>query len=196
MELSIIQSKIYEIRGQKVILDFDLAGMYQVNTKALKQAVRRNNNRFPEDFMFELSKNEIDHLRSQIVTSTSLSKGYAPFAFTEQGVAMLSSVLRSEKAIEINIIIMRAFIAVRSFLLSQSVISAEIKELWQHVKSLEERSEENLRAINDLNEENQQSFDEIYLALSELAKKQMEMNQVPVAPRRPIGFVKSPETES
>jgi len=72
------------------MLDFDLAGMYQVNTKALKQAVRRNNKRFPEDFMFELSNSEIDNLRSQFVTSTSLSKSYAPFAFTEQGVAMLS----------------------------------------------------------------------------------------------------------
>lgn len=195
MELSLIQSKIYEIRGQRIILDFDLARMYQVNTKALKQAVRRNNNRFPEDFMFELSKSEIDHLRSQIVTSASLSKGYAPFAFTEQGVAMLSSVLRSEKAIEININIMRAFVAVRSYLLSQSLISAEIKELWQYVKSLEERCEENLSAINDLDEENQQSFDEIYLALSELARKQTEVDQATVIPRRPIGFVLPPETD-
>ena len=138
-------------------MDFDLAEMYQVNTKALKQAVRRNIKRFPEDFMFELSKSEIDLLRSQFVTSASLSTAYAPFAFTEQGVAMLSSVLRSEKAIEININIMRAFVVVRSYLLSQSAVSAEIKGLWQHVKSLEERSEENLRAINDLNEENQQS---------------------------------------
>jgi len=194
MELSIIQSKIYEIHGQKVILDFDLAAMYQVNTKALKQAVRRNINRFPEDFMFELSMSEIVNLRSQSVTSASLSTGYAPFAFTEQGVAMLSSVLRSEKAIEINIKIMRAFVVVRSYLLSQSAVSAEIKELWQHVKSLEERSEENLRAINDLNEESQQSFDEIYLALSELARKQLETIHVPDVPRRPIGFVLPPIT--
>jgi len=119
--------------------------MYQVNTKALKQALRRNIKRFPEDFMFELSNSEIDLLRSQFVTSLSLSKVYAPFAFTEQGVAMLSSVLRSEKAIEININIMRAFVCVRSYLLSQSVVSAEIRELWQRVKILEERSEENLR---------------------------------------------------
>jgi hypothetical protein len=105
---------------------------------------------------------------------------------------MLSSVLRSEKAIEVNIKIMRAFVAVRSFLLSQSVISAEIKELWQHVKLLEEQSEAYLRAINDLNDENQQSFDEIYLALSELARKQSEVELVPDAPRRPIGFILSP----
>jgi hypothetical protein len=195
MELSIIQSKIYEIRGHKVMLDFDLAEMYQVNTKALKQAVRRNINRFPDDFMFELSKSEVDIIRSQFVTSTSLSTGYAPFAFTEQGVAMLSSVLRSERAIEININIMRAFVAVRSFLLSQSVVSAEIRELWQNVKALEERSEENLRALNEMSEENQQSFDEIYLALTELARKQIEVEQIPETPRRPIGFVKPPDAD-
>jgi hypothetical protein len=195
MELSLIQSKIYEIRGHRVLLDFDLAGMYQVNTKALKQAVRRNINRFPDDFMFELSKSEVDLIRSQFVTSNSLSTGYAPFAFTEQGVAMLSSVLRSERAIEININIMRAFVAVRSYLLSQSVVSAEIKELWQNVKALEERSEENLRALNDMSEENQQSFDEIYLALSELARKQMNVEQIHKTPRRPIGFIKPPETD-
>jgi hypothetical protein len=196
MELSIIQSKIYEIRGHKVMLDFDLAEMYQVYTKALKQAVRRNINRFPDDFMFELSKSEVDIIRSQFVTSTSLSTGYAPFAFTEQGVAMLSSVLRSERAIEININIMRAFVSVRSFLLSQPVLSAEIRELWQNVKALEERSEENLRALNEMSEENQQSFDEIYLALTELARKQIEVEQIPETPRRPIGFVKPPETEN
>jgi hypothetical protein len=195
MELSIIQSKIYEIRGHKVMLDFDLAEMYQVNTKALKQAVRRNINRFPDDFMFELSKSEVDIIRSQFVTSTSLSTGYAPFAFTEQGVAMLSSVLRSERAIEININIMRAFVAVRSFLLSQSVVSAEIRELWQNVKALEERSEENLRALNEMSEEKQQSFDEIYLALTELARKQIEVEQIPETPRRPIGFVKPPDAD-
>jgi hypothetical protein len=195
MELSIIQSKIYEIRGHKVMLDFDLAEMYQVYTKALKQAVRRNINRFPDDFMFELSKSEVDIIRSQFVTSTSLSTGYAPFAFTEQGVAMLSSVLRSERAIEININIMRAFVSVRSFLLSQSVLSAEIRELWQNVKALEERSEENLRALNEMSEENQQSFDEIYLALTELARKQIEVEQIPETPRRPIGFVKPPDAD-
>jgi hypothetical protein len=188
MELSIIQSKIYEIRGKWIMLDFDLAGMYQVNTKALKQAVRRNINRFPEDFMFELSKSEIDLLRSQSVTSASLSTGYAPFAFTEQGEAMLSSVLRSEKALEINIKIMRAFVAVRGYLLAQSAVSAEIKELWQHIRSLEERSEENLRAINDLNEENQQSFDEIYIALSELARKQLYLTMFPILPGDRLGI--------
>jgi len=106
---------------------------------------------------------------------------------------MLSGLLNSDIAVEVNISIMRAFVAIRRCLVSQSSVSAELKELWQHVKSLEEQSEENLRAINDLDEENQQSFDEIYVALSELAKKQTEVNRVPVVLRRPIGFVLTPE---
>lgn len=189
MELSLIQSKIYDIRGQRVMLDFDLAEMYQVETRALKQAVRRNISRFPGDFMFELTNHEVASLRSQFVISPSLSTGYTPFAFTEQGVAMLSSVLRSEKAIEINISIMRAFIVVRSYMLAQSSISAEIRELWQHMKALEEQSEENLKALNDMGEDNQVALDEIYLALSELANKQKNLNPS----RKPIGFIKPKE---
>ena len=193
MELSIIQKKIYEIRSQRVMLDFALAEMYQVETRVLKQAVRRNISRFPKDFMFELTNHEVDSLRSQIVISTSLSTGYTPFAFTEQGVAMLSSVLRSERAIEINISIMRAFVTVRSYLLAQSSVSTELKELWQHVKALEEQSEENLRTLNDMGEENQETFDEIYLALSELANKQKNPGQPSNPTRNPIGFVKPKE---
>ena len=111
MELSIIQSKIYEIRGIRVMLDFDLAEMYQVETRALKQAVKRNISRFPSDFMFVLTEQEIDFMVSQFVIPSKKHLGGAlPFAFTEQGVAMLSSVLRSEKAIDINITVMRAFV--------------------------------------------------------------------------------------
>lgn len=173
------------------MLDFVLAEMYQVETRILKQAVRRNIKRFPEDFMFELTQNEVAFLRSQIVISASLSTGYSPFAFTEQGVAMLSSVLRNEKAIEINISIMRAFVMVRNYLINQSSVSSEIKELWLHVKALEERSEENLKVLNDMSEETQTSFDEIYIALSELAKKRKEVDEVSKTPRKPIGFRKT-----
>ncbi len=190
MELSIIQSKIYEIRGQRVMLDFDLAEMYGTETAHLKRAVRRNIERFEgEDFMFEVTREELS--RCQIGT---LNKGrgsnikYLPFAFSELGVSMISSVLNSKTAIEINRNIMRAFVAVRSYLLTQSAVSAEITELWQHVKALEEQGEENLKAINDLSEENQTSLDEIYLALSELAAKQ---KQIPLNPtKRAIGFIK------
>lgn len=132
MELEVIQNKIFEIRGCKVMLDFDLALLYNVENKRLKEAVRRNANRFPEDFMFELTKIKYDSLRSQIA---SLKNGrgqhlkYLPFAFTEQGIAMLSSVLKSEKAIEINISIIRAFVMMRRFTLSYSELKTRIEEI-------------------------------------------------------------------
>ena len=111
MELQVIQNRIYEIRGQKVMLDFDLAELYGSETKRLKEAVRRNLKRFPVDFMFELTKEEFTSLRSQIASSNKRGgMRYLPFAFTEQGVAMLSSVLNSESAIEINISIMRVLL--------------------------------------------------------------------------------------
>lgn len=115
-QLQIIQSKIYEIRGQKVMLDRDLAEMYGVQTKALNQAVKRNIDRFPEDFMFQLTSEETQNWRSQFVTSNSIKMGVRrnPYAFTELGVAMLSSVLNSKTAIQINMGIMRAFVAVSS----------------------------------------------------------------------------------
>ena len=123
-DLIIIDNKIYEIRGQKVMLDFDLAKMYEVETKYLKQMVRRNAERFPEDFMFQLSNEEVNclisSLRLQIAISNKGGTRYSPFAFTEQGVAMLSGILRSPKAIEVNINIMRAFVRMRQYLLSTS----------------------------------------------------------------------------
>jgi ORF6N domain len=129
MELEVIQNKIFEIRGHKVMLDFDLASLYNVETKVLKQAIRRNINRFPEDFMFELTKKEFENLRSQIVTSSHGGLRYMPFAFTEQGIAMLSSVLNSEKAIEINISIIRAFVTIIQFTLSYSELKTKIEEI-------------------------------------------------------------------
>ncbi len=133
MELEVIQNKIFEIRGCKIMLDFDLALLYNVETRVLKQAVRRNNNRFPEDFMFELTEIELTSLRSQIVTLKNNGRGqhskYLPFAFTEQGIAMLSSVLNSEKAIEINISIIRAFVTMRQFTLSYSELKTRIEEI-------------------------------------------------------------------
>lgn len=132
MQLSVIQNKIFEIRGHKVMLDFDLAEIYEVETRVLKQAVKRNINRFPSDFMFELTRTEYNFLRSQIVT---LEKGrgryskYLPYAFTEQGVAMLSSVLNSERAIQVNIVIIRTFVLIRQSALSYGELSAKIKKL-------------------------------------------------------------------
>lgn len=129
-----IQSKIYEIRGQRVMLDFDLAELYQVETRALKQAVRRNIERFPEDFMFEITEPEYNYLKnsltSQIVISNERGgRRYMPFAFTEQGVAMLSSVLRSRTAIQVNIAIMRAFVAMRNYITTTTTVTAELSEI-------------------------------------------------------------------
>ena len=115
-DLAQIQNLIYVIRGQRVMLDSDLAQLYEVETKVLNQAVKRNITRFPDNFMFQLSKNEWLNLRSQIVTFSGDIRKYTPHAFTEQGVAMLSSVLRSEKAIQVNIQIMNTFVKMRECL--------------------------------------------------------------------------------
>ena len=133
MELQTIQNRIYEIRGQKVLLDFDLAELYETETKRLKEAVRRNIDRFPSDFMFELTKDEYNTLRTQFATLDNRGRGkhskYRPFAFTEQGIAMLASVLRSPKAIEVNIQIVRAFVFLRKYALSHSELTRKLQEL-------------------------------------------------------------------
>jgi hypothetical protein len=127
--LEIITNKIHIIRNHKVMLDYDLATLYEIETKRLKEAVKRNIERFPEDFMFELTKDEFDNLRSQIATSSYGGMRYLPFAFTEQGVAMLSGVLKSEKAIKINIAIMRTFVILRNSLLNLEEITSKVKEI-------------------------------------------------------------------
>ena len=188
MELQTIQQKIYEIRGKQVMLDFDLALLYGVETKVLKQGVKRNIRRFPVDFMFELTQEEFNSLRSQFVTSNKRGGiRYMPFAFTEQGVAMLSSILKSETAIEINISIIRAFVAVRQYLSMASNQIKEIEELKQRMKALEEGTEDTIAAINDLSEDTRKELDDIYLALSQLAEKQKQITKK--NERKPIGFV-------
>ena len=130
MEIELIKNKIFEIRGQKVMLDFDLATLYETETRTLKQAVKRNLIRFPDDFMFILTEKEIDFLVSQnVIPSKSKFGGALPFAFTEQGVAMLSSVLNNEKAIEINIAIIRSFVALRKFALNYEELTKRLTEI-------------------------------------------------------------------
>ena len=127
-----IEQSILLIRGEKVMLDRDLAELYQVETKALVQAVKRNANRFPSDFMFQLTNEELNNWRSQIVTSNPSAKmglRRRPFAFTEHGVAMLSSVLRSERAVEVNIEIMRAFVRLREIMISHKQLAHKLEEL-------------------------------------------------------------------
>ncbi len=132
MQSRTIQSKIFEIRNQKVMLDFDLAVLYEVETRVLNQAVKRNIKRFPEDFMFRLTEKEWQTLISQIVISKEEKRGgrqKLPLAFTEQGLAMLSGILNSDKAIQININIMRAFVVLREFALTNSALTQKLKEI-------------------------------------------------------------------
>ena len=167
MELEIIKNSIHEIRGKKVILDFDLAKMYQVETKRLKESVRRNIRRFPEDFMFELSAEEWVILRTQFATSSWGGQRYNPYAFTEQGVAMLSSVLNSEIAIDINISIMRAFVMIRQFALTY-------QELNEKLIALEKK--------------HNQKFTDIDQVLNYLIKKDQQVIQQTA--RKQVGYKK------
>ncbi len=173
MQLQTIQNKIYEIRGQKVMLDFDLAEMYNTETKRLKEAVRRNINRFPSDFMFELTREEYNSLRSQIASLNTGGRGqhskYNPYAFTQEGVAMLSSVLKSDKAIEVNIAIMRAFVFVRQYALSHKDLT---------------------KKLNQLETKYNKRFKDVYEAINYLLKKdkQNETKKLETPKRNPIGF--------
>ena len=169
MELQIIQNKIYDIRGIRVMLDYDLAKLYDVETRALKQAVKRNIDRFPApDFMFELTREESDEAIklgvSQNVIPPAYNFGVAmPMAFTEQGVAMLSSVLRSKVAIEVNISIMRAFVLMRQMAIGYEELSRRIEELEVSTDA---------------------QFNELYQALTQLLSQSKQQKE-----RRPVGFV-------
>lgn len=140
VQIAIIRQRIYEIRGQKVMLDFDLAELYELENKYLKRAVRQNIKRFPPDFMFELTPEEWEDLRCKF--STSKKRGgtrYMPFAFTEQGVAMLSGVINSDKAILMNIAIMRAFVEIRRLVLNYKDLANQIKEIKSAVTNYSEQ---------------------------------------------------------
>ena len=184
-ELILVQNLIHEIRGQKVMLDFDLARLYQVSTGALNQAVKRNIERFPADFMFHLTGEEVQNMMSQFVISSKRKTSAPPFAFTEQGVAMLASVLKSPIAVAASISIMRAFVQVRQYLLTSASMTAELKELRAKVDLLAMQQEENLGAVNDLSEDVRQDIDNLYLAIGELSSRMEEKKQ---EPRRKIGF--------
>ena len=213
-QLQKIHSKIYEIRGQRVMLDFDLAAMYGVKTGRLNEQVKRNIERFPEDFMFQLTNGEYEILKSQIVTSNVLisqnatsntsdnqkdailksqnatsswgGTRKAPYAFTENGVAMLSSVLRSPLAIQINIGIMRAFTEFRHMASTLSLPStnADVAQLRKDFEELKLDIEDILHDQNDINEATRAQLDAISTALSELQSKEPRKRE-----RRPIGFI-------
>ena len=168
MEISILQAKIHELRRKKVMLDFDLAGLYNVQTKVLNQAVKRNQQRFPEDFMFQLTENDYESLRSQIVTLNENGRGkhkkYLPFAFTEQGVAMLSGILHSEVAINVNISIMRTIALIRKLALQNNDFNIK---------------------LNDLENKYDKQFNDIYEALNFLIKR--DENETVQKERKQIG---------
>jgi len=196
LQVSTIENKIYEIRGRRVMLDVDLAEMYGVETRALKQAVRRNVERFPDDFMFRLSSDEANYLinigRSQNVIPHGYNIGSSEmFAFTQEGASMLSGVLRSPIAVQANINIMRAFVAVREYLLTRASESVEIAQLRERVLLLERLTDdntkainENIEAINDLSEDTGKEFETIYDAIGALSIKLPKIEE----PRRPIGY--------
>ena len=163
MELQFIQSRIYEIRGQRVMIDFELAELYDVETRALNQAVKRNIKRFPPDFMFQLTNKEYDNLMSHSVTSSWGGNRKLPYAFTEHGVSMLASILKSDRAIDINIQIVRAFIALRQFALGYTELNSKLETFMI---------------------ETNMQFSEIYQALTEMAS-QKAISQKP----NPVGYL-------
>lgn len=178
------------------MLDFDLAELYQVETKRLKEAVRRNIERFEgDDFMFVLSEKEYEILRTQIATSSLTSQNassnwggrrYPPFAFTEMGVAMLSSVLRSETAIRVNRAIMRAFVAMRNYIMTTTTVTAELAEIRARLALLEQTGKDNAEAVSDLSEDMRKELDNIYEAIAALSVKVPQARKSP----QPIGFKK------
>jgi phage regulator Rha-like protein len=185
-KLELIDNKIYLIRGQRVLLDFDLAELYGSETKRLKEAVKRNLKRFPTDFMFELTKEEFESLRSQIASSNKRGgTRYMPYAFTEQGVAMLSTVLNSETAIEINISIMRAFVKVRQLMQYTASPVSELSEIKKQIQELKE----DMESLNKDHEVYENQFDELFSVFGELSLK-LRISQER-AERKPIeGFRK------
>ncbi|MCR9010674.1 ORF6N domain-containing protein [Gabonibacter chumensis] len=187
-QLQLVRSKIYEIRGQKVMIDKDLAELYQVTTGNLNKAVQRNIKRFPGDFMFQLTKEEFDQLKVNLIFHFGRSSWGGvrklPYAFTEQGLAMLSGILNSDIAIQVNINIMRAFVAIRQLIGNSSV--DKITELQNELKELKEYLESVFVDYNDINDDTRMQLELINQTLAELqVQKKLENKR-----RNPIGFVK------
>ena len=187
MELTIIvQQKIYELRGQKVMLDFDLAALYQVTTGNLNKAVKRNIKRFPSDFMFQLTKEEFEKMKSDLIfqngTSSWGGTRKLPYAFTEQGLAMLSGVLNSDTAIEVNIAIMRAFVAVRQLIATSP--ANRLDSLEKEVQNLKTYIEEVFTDQNDINEDTRIQLELINRTLAEMQSSKRQSDK----PRNKIGF--------
>lgn len=182
-DIEVIKHRIYEVRGQRVMLDRDLAELYNVETRALNQAVRRNINRFPEDFMFVMTEDEMNAWKSQIVMSNSIRMGMRrpPVVFTELGIAMLSSVLRSETAIQVNINIMRAFVAIRHAIGAWQGVNLKVEQLSHKVDNLNARVDEILHEQNENNME-------VAVQISALNDALDQLRAQPSIPRKRIGL--------
>ena len=182
-----IKAKIYEFRGQKVMIDRDLADLYHIETKVLNQAVKRNIKRFPTDAMFILTKDEFESLRSQIVTSNKRGgTRYMPFAFTELGISMLSSVLSSGIAVKINLQIMRTFIALKHYVVEKRSENLKIENLSLRIDKLNDYIENVLQTQNDINDDTAAQLELINQTLAELQDDNSIQKQF--AERKPVGF--------
>ena len=191
VDLQRIQSKIYEIRGHKVMINRDLAELYQVTTGNLNKSVQRNIKRFPSDFMFQLTKEEFDQLKTNLIFQNGISNWGGtrklPYAFTEQGPAMLSGISNSDTAIQVNINIMRAFVAMRRLISNPPV--DKNAELREEMKKLKDYMEEIFADQNDMNEDTRIQLELINQTLAELQVHQKLSDK----PRRPIGFIRQEE---
>ncbi len=183
-----IKAKIYEFRGRKVMLDFDLASLYQVETRTLNQAVKRNIERFPDDFMFRLNSEEWNNMSSQIVMTSSSKrpKNAIPYAFTEHGVVMLASVLRSDIAIQTSVSITRAFVAIRKALQNINNVNLKIENLSLRIEKLNDYIENVLQTQNDINDDTAAQLELINQTLAELQAANSIRKQF--AERKPVGF--------
>ena len=194
-ELQNIQNLIYEIRGVKVMLDKDLADLYHVTTGNLNKAVKRNQKRFPLDFMFQLNQEEFQKLKENLIFQNGISNWGGtrklPYAFTEQGLAMLSGLLNSDIAINVNINIMRAFVQMRQALITINNAQLQLEQIRSEVKQLRIDMDETLHNQNDINESTRAQLDAISTALAELQAKPSETKT-----RKPIGFIQPEDDDN
>ena len=188
--IEIIKERIFEIRGNKVMVDRDLAELYGVGTKRLNEAVKRNISRFPEDFMFVLTEEEWLRLRSQFATSKRGGSRYKPYAFTGYGIAMLSTVLHSETAIQININIMRAFVAIRNAVAAIQQTDLRYEQLAHKIDILNANMEKILREQNDINEMQEEINNEITLQIESINDALDQLRETKSSPTKPIGYLR------
>ena len=193
LQIEAIKGSIYDVRGQKVMLDFELAELYEVEVGQLKRQVRRNIDRFPMDFMFELTKDEYASLRCQngiIKAGRGQHSKYMPFAFTEEGVAMLSGILRSKTAVQVNINIMRAFVAIRHAVAALQLADLRYEQLSHKVDQLNNYIEEILHDQNDVNQMQEQTNNEIAIQIEAINDALDQLRVTQSQPRTPIGYKK------